>query len=235
MHPNFRENSDRTKADAEFVVHVRPILKAVAKFMYKTYRGKPATCMTQAFDTAKLIEDCYDTCWQYQERPNYGWTPEKMHRAFQYDEATFESNIEAGTVRFKDWTSLVNYHLINDFDVKKKPGEWDVSVKNKGKGENTESNKHTAETSWEAAPTKLAKGMSKGSTKNDNSWGGDTNPYSSYAIPYPQLGQHADASSPSTGLANMNQGAGGNGKGQYGKAPWKQPDKEQSWHQKWNM
>ena len=232
MHPNFMEKSDRTKEEAEYVVHVRPILKAVAKFMHKTYRGKPASCMTQEFDTAKLIQDCYETCWKYQERPDYGWTPEKMHRAFQYDEATFESNVQKGTVRFKDWTALVNYHLINDFDVKKKPGEWDVSAKNKGKGDNAETNKHTAETSWEAAPTKLAKGMSKGSTNNDNSWESHNNSYSSYARTYPQPMEHADASSTSTGLPNMNQGAGGNGKGQYGTVPWKQYDHEESWQHK---
>ena len=234
MHPNFKEISGRTKDEAEYLEHVRPILKAVGKFMYNNYKGKPNTCMAQTFDTAKLIEDCYDSCWKYQERPNYGWTPEKMHRAFTFDQRTFESNLEAGTVRFKDWSNLTNYHLSSDFAGVKKPGEWDVSAKNKGKGENTGSNKHTAETSWEAAPTKLPKGMSKGSTKNDNSWESHNNTYSSYGSPYPQPMQHEDGSSSSTGLPNMNQGAGGNGKGQYGKAPWQQQDKEQSWQQKWN-
>ena len=234
MHPNFKEISGRTKEEAEYLEHVRPILKAVGKFMYNTYSGKPNTCMAQTFDTAKLIEDCYDNCWKHQDRPNYGWTPKKMHRAFIFDPETFESNEEAGTVKFKDWSKLTQYHLSSNFAGVNKPGEWDVSANNKGKGENIGSNKHTAATSWEAAPTKLAKGMSKGSTKNDNSWGSNTNPYSSYATPYPQLWQHADASSSSTGLPNMNQGAGGNGKGQNGNAPWKQQDTEQSWQrQQW--
>jgi hypothetical protein len=235
MHPNFLEKSDRTKADAEFVVHVKPILKAVAKFMHNTYNGKRATCMSQTFDTTQLIQDCYENCWKQQEKPNWGWTPEKMHRAFNYDKDTFESDLEAGTVRFKDWSNLVNYHLNNDFDVKKKPGEWDVSAKNNGKGENKGSNNHAAENSWELPPTKLSKGMSKGNTKNDDSSESYNNPYSWYGVPRPnnQPMQQWEASSSSTGLPNMNQGAGGNGKGQYDKAPWKQQDKAEDRQQKW--
>ena len=235
MNPNFKEIFGRNKPDAEYLEHVRPILKAVGKMMHTLYKGKPETCMVQIFDTTKLIEDIYDSCWKYADRPDFGWTPAKMHRAFSYDDETFESDLVAGTVKFKDWSNLVNYHLINDFDVKKKPGEWDVSAKGNSKGENKGGQKHTAEATWDASATESPKGKSKGNIKNEGSWGSTNQPYH-YQGPWPQNDNMPswDASSSSTGLPKMNQGVGGNGKGNNDKAPWQNFDKKQQAWANWN-
>ena len=213
--PGWKELMGRHLPENEFMEHVKPIVKALGKFMYQTYKKNPAEAMNKTWDHQELINLIYNNTWKHRDPPNFGWTPEKMHRAFHFDPLTYESNHDTHTCKFLNWNNVVNYHLTKDFDPKNPPGEWAQAAQ--GKGQKREADGDWSNFGW---PKTTYKG--KGPGKNPEAQGKESS-YSREDDMFkgsPGWDQDAynaywgyDAGSSSSWDSRQNKGGKGNGKG----------------------
>ena len=130
--PGWKDIMGRNLAESEFLEHVRPIVKALGKYMHQTYKNHPGEAMTKTWDHQDLIDKILQNTWKHRDPPNFGWTVDKMHRALSYDATTYESDPTAHTCKFLDWNNVVGYHLEKDFDPTKPKGEWAQPAQGKG-------------------------------------------------------------------------------------------------------
>ena len=157
--PGWKDHLGRNLPESHFMEHVKPIVKALGKYMYQNFKKTPADAMTKTWEHQDLIDKILQNTWKHKEPPNFGWTVDKMHRALSYDPTTYESDPTAHTCKFLDWNNVVNYHLEKDFDATKQPGEWAQAAQGKG-GQQHSGN------DWSSWVAPAAKGKGKGPGKH---------------------------------------------------------------------
>ena len=157
--PGWKDQMGRNEPDSKFLEHVKPIVKALGKYMYQTFKKNRAEAMNKTWDHADLIDLILKNTWKHKETPNFGWTVDKMHLALSHDPTTYESDPTNHTCKLLDWDNVVGYHLAKDFDPSKPQAEWTQAAQGKGQNQQSESDR----SSWMAP---AAKGKGKGPGKH---------------------------------------------------------------------
>ena len=165
--PGWKELMGRNLPENEFMEHVKPIVKALGKYMYQTFKKNPGEAMNKTWNHQELIDLIYSNTWKHRDPPNFGWTVDKMHRALSHDPITFESDSTAHTCKLLNWGNVVNYHLAKDFDPRKPQGEWAQAAQGKGQ-------KRQAGSDWSSWGAPAAQGKGKGPGKSAEAQGKDS-------------------------------------------------------------
>ena len=102
-----------------------------------------------------------------------------MHRAFRNDPLTYESDPTTHTCKLLNWSNVVGYQLVKDFDSKKPSGKW--SQEAQGKGQKREADGDWSNFGW---PKNNYKGKGPGKNPEAQAMGAMQHPMS-HTIPKP--------------------------------------------------
>ena len=221
--PGWKDQMGRNLPENKFLEHVKPIVKALGKYMYQTFKKNQGEAMNKTWDHEELMELILKNTWKHKEPPNFGWTVDKMHLALSYDPITYESDPTAHTCKLLNWGNVVNYHLEKDFDPSKPQGEWAQAAQGKGRQQHAGSDS----SSW-VAPA--AKGTGKGPGKyaqdqgKESTYNREDDTYKGSAGWKPSSYSSWDSWGPSSSSWD---GQGSNQKGNKGKGANEKGDRQQ--------